>query len=122
MKVSGIYKITNKVNKHIYVGQSSNIEARWEQHKEAMREHNASKLRSSMPLYNAAIIHGPSYWHFEIIEKCSIYLLNKRERYWIKKLDSVVWHHKGYNANYGGDMKRNKKFHKTHYLGTPLKR
>lgn len=31
----GIYKITNKVNGHSYVGQSSNIQRRWQNHKVA---------------------------------------------------------------------------------------
>ena len=29
----GIYKIENKINKKIYVGQSINIEKRWKEHK-----------------------------------------------------------------------------------------
>ena len=29
----GIYKITNKVNGKVYIGQSDNIERRWKNHK-----------------------------------------------------------------------------------------
>ena len=28
----GIYKITNKINQKVYIGQSNNIEARWKDH------------------------------------------------------------------------------------------
>ena len=31
-KVIGIYKITNKLNGHIYIGLSKNIDERWKKH------------------------------------------------------------------------------------------
>ena len=31
----GIYKITNNINNKVYIGQSVNILARWQQHKQA---------------------------------------------------------------------------------------
>ena len=34
---SGIYKITNDRTGEVYVGQSYNIEKRWEQHKEELK-------------------------------------------------------------------------------------
>jgi len=43
MKVSGIYKIVNKINKKYYVGGSANIKSRWRGHRRALnlkRHHN----------------------------------------------------------------------------------
>ena len=31
--LTGIYKITNKINGHLYIGQSIDIENRWTRHK-----------------------------------------------------------------------------------------
>ena len=31
--ISGIYKITNKINNKVYVGQSTNLNKRWSMHK-----------------------------------------------------------------------------------------
>ena len=33
MAICGIYKITNKINNHAYIGQSIDIARRWEDHK-----------------------------------------------------------------------------------------
>ena len=41
----GIYKIENKVNGKIYIGQSVNIENRWKQH---MRELNKSSHKKHL--------------------------------------------------------------------------
>ena len=35
--ITGIYKITNKNNGKIYIGQSQNILLRWEQHKQGIK-------------------------------------------------------------------------------------
>jgi len=32
--ISGIYKITNKVNGKVYIGQSVDIERRWKEHRQ----------------------------------------------------------------------------------------
>ena len=32
-KICGIYKITNLINGKVYIGQSTNIERRWKDHK-----------------------------------------------------------------------------------------
>lgn len=70
----GIYKITNP-NNRIYIGQSTDIEARWKKYKKL-----ACKDQPS--LYTSLIKHRPENHIFEIIEECSEEYLDKKEIYW----------------------------------------
>jgi group I intron endonuclease len=49
----GIYKITNKINNKVYIGESQNIERRWEEHKKHLKEgkHHSYKLQQDYHLY-----------------------------------------------------------------------
>tara|TARA_B110000444_G_C18714816_1_gene535485 strand:+ start:276 stop:950 length:675 start_codon:yes stop_codon:yes gene_type:complete len=96
----GIYKITNPEGK-AYIGLSKEIEKRWKSHKNLQFKEN-SKLRESL------IKYGGDSHSFEVIEEIAISslkrakansLLRKRERYWIKKLDTF---NSGLNSNGGG--------------------
>jgi len=96
----GIYKIINPEGR-IYVGYSKNIEARWKSHRHNQHKTNY-KLRESLTKYG-----GDSHL-FEVIEEIdtsllsrgqSDALLRKRERYWIKTLDTF---YNGLNSNGGG--------------------
>ena len=73
----GIYKITSPSGK-IYIGQSVDIERRWRDHK---NDSYHCKLRSSF------IKHGFENHIFEILEECSIELLNERERFYQDEFD-----------------------------------
>ncbi len=70
----GIYKITNPKGE-IYVGQSTNLE---------QREDNYRLLacKNQKKIYNSLIEYGWNNHSFNIIEECSVSLLNERERYW----------------------------------------
>jgi len=73
----GIYKITSPSEK-VYIGQSINIESRW---------NNYIKLHKTSigpKLYNSLKNHGPKNHQFEILEKCSKEELNEKEIYWKK--------------------------------------
>ena len=94
MKISGIYTITNKINHKVYVGQSENCYDRWIQHK------TDSKYKKS-PLYNDIRKYGIENFYFKIIEKMPAYLLNAREKEYIKKYNSL--YPNGYNMQKGGD-------------------
>lgn len=96
----GIYKITNPEGK-AYIGYSKKVENRWVSHKNAQHKANY-KLKESLTKYG-----GDSH-QFEIIEEVDISLLSrgqgdallrKRERYWIKTLDTF---YNGLNSNGGG--------------------
>lgn len=93
--MTGIYKITNLITNKTYIGQSTNIEQRWEEHKfYSNNEHTA--LQAAFKKY------GISNFSFEIIEECSKEQLDEREIYWIKFYDS---YNNGYNLTKGGMSK-----------------
>lgn len=47
-RMAGVYKIINTTNNKMYIGQSINIERRWEEHKEELKnnKHHSYKLQS----------------------------------------------------------------------------
>lgn len=93
----GIYKIENKVNGKIYVGQSVNIETRWKNHRyELMNNtHYNEHLQRSWNKY------GSDNFVFSIIEECEKENLDDREIYWIDYLHSCEYQY-GYNSQLGG--------------------
>lgn len=93
----GIYKITNIINQHCYVGQSRRIEARWLDHKENSQNVNAHSY--NYPLYKAFRKYGIENFTFEILEECSIDELNDKEVYWINTLQPY------YNQTIGGNFR-----------------
>lgn len=94
----GIYKITNKINNHCYIGQSINIYDRWKHEKsDAFREQSKSY---NYPLSRALRKYGVENFTFEILEECSREDLNKKEIEYVKKFNS---YNDGYNQTLGGD-------------------
>ena len=86
--MQGIYKIKNKINNKIYIGQSKNIIQRWEQHKRNLSP-SCTKLNNAFKKY------GIENFEFSIIEEISnSELLTTREQYWIEYYDSIK---NGYN-------------------------
>lgn len=72
----GIYKITSPTNK-IYIGQSIDIKRRFATYRRLHKQ-----VSSSPKLYRSLLKYGYINHIFEIIEECTIELLNERERYW----------------------------------------
>ena len=95
--MTGIYKITNKINGHAYIGYAKDIEERWKEHIRASKNdtRQASKL-----LYLAFNKYGIDNFNFEVIEQCSLEQLQEREIYWIEYFDTF---NNGYNMTKGGD-------------------
>lgn len=89
----GIYKITNKINGHCYIGQSTNIANRWQRHK------NYPALLSNYPLYRAFRKYGVDNFTFEVLEECSLEVLDEREIFYIRNFNS---YEDGYNQTMGG--------------------
>lgn len=90
-KICGIYKIINKINNKIYIGQSIDIIKRWYVH---------IGTKSNSIIHKAIEKYGKDKFTFEVIEECDFEKLNEREIYWISFYDSFV---KGYNLTIGGD-------------------
>lgn len=67
----GIYKITNQINGKIYIGQSCNIEQRWNQHIATAKNDNHYGHCRTL-LYPAMRKYGIENFTMEIIEECSI--------------------------------------------------
>ena len=91
VKQSGIYKITSPSNK-IYIGQSINLEKRLFDYQKYQKVGAQIRLKLSFQKYSVGN-HS-----FEIIEECSIGLLNERERYWQEFYD--VCGENGLNCKY----------------------
>lgn len=99
-----IYKITNIINKKVYVGQTTwPFNHRRSIHFSKLRrnEHQNKHLQSS---FNK---HGKQNFIFEIIEKDiqTHEELNEKEMFWIKELNSCD-PVRGYNIEIGGSKKR----------------
>ena len=92
-----IYKITNKINNKVYIGQtSSSIDYRWQTH-----IHDSKKAEcQNRPLYRAFHKYGIENFTVEEIEECNSEIVNEREIYWINYYNSYK---EGYNATLGGE-------------------
>lgn len=90
-----IYKITNRVNNKVYIGQTRfSVEQRFKQHIK-----NYTKEHRNQPLYLAFAKYGIENFSVEPIEEIDTSKLDEREIYWIAKYDSF---NNGYNATIGG--------------------
>lgn len=101
--MTGIYKITNKINNKVYVGQSINIYERFNQHKR--NAFNEFTHTYDYPLYRAIRKYGLENFEFEVIEETTIDLLTEEEQYWIAYYDSLN-PQKGYNLVPAIDSKK----------------
>ena len=98
-----IYKYTNKINNHVYIGQTINLKDRQYKHQWASQNETAKDYNSQ--LHQAFRKYGIENFDFEILveispEDYSSKLLNELEKYFIKYYDS---YENGYNATPGGD-------------------
>ena len=96
--MQGIYKITNKISGHAYIGQSNNIEYRFKQH---IKRAYHSKKEYNKALYVAIRLYGIDKFIFEILEEIiNVEDLNDRETYWIAYYNT---YYDGYNETLGGE-------------------
>ena len=75
----GIYKITNKINGKVYIGQSINIERRWQQEKRCA--FNESSPAYTQHISKAFRKYGLENFSFEVLEELKAEALNDREMY-----------------------------------------
>ena len=93
----GIYKITNIINNKCYIGQSVQIERRWQWHKN--NYNNKNERTYDNHFYRSIRKYGIENFKFEIIEECQEDELDEREMHWIAHYDSF---NNGYNSTIGG--------------------
>lgn len=88
----GVYKITNLINNRFYIGQSSDIKARWYNHKARLKDnkHRNKELQKEWNLY------GSSNFKFEILVECETKDLERLESYYMLKLKAIE---NGYNIH-----------------------
>lgn len=96
-----IYVYTNKINGHQYVGQTNNLQKRYNGHKSD--SYNPNSHSYNLPLHAAIRKYGLENFTFEVIEEVeTVEQANEREIYWIKEKQSHV-SKGGYNITFGGD-------------------
>lgn len=93
----GIYKITNKINNLSYIGQSTQIEQRFREHKKSYNWYREKNKK----LYKDILEYGIDNFSFEILEECSMEELNNREQYYIKYYNTYP---DQYNMTPGGQF------------------
>lgn len=96
-----IYKITNLVNKKIYIGQTKDINRRFREHRKCGYNQVKNKY-----LYNAIKKYGIDSFAFEVLEYVENY--NEREQYWINYFQSAN-PDKGYNIDTSGVPNQHKR-------------
>lgn len=98
-----IYKITNNLNQHCYIGQTSrDYQIRWEEHKRDAFDN--SFMGYNFILYKAFRKYGIENFSFSIIEECQNSDLKEREQYWISFYNSYSGDKLGgYNMTRGGE-------------------
>lgn len=106
-KLTGIYSINNLINNKKYIGQSTDINARWYNHKYCLNNNR----HSNDCLQKAWNKYGEKNFEFTILEICSEEKLDEREQFYIKELNTLC-RGNGYNLDSGGNL------HKSHSIET----
>lgn len=97
--MQGIYKITNKLNGKVYIGQANNIEQRIKRHKRELK----NQYHHNWHLQQAWNKYGQDNFSFEIIEIIDNQTIrNEHEMHWINYYNSSNYEN-GYNNTLGGN-------------------
>lgn len=95
-KMHFLYKITNKVNGKIYIGQTNNLNRRWQAHKNA-----AIKNKPEQIIHHALIKYGLDNFEFDHLATCKTWEnANEMETFLVKQENSLLPN--GYNNTKGG--------------------
>ena len=87
----GIYRITNLKTNEAYIGKSTNIKTRWQNHcKTAIGLDGMARTK----IHSAMKEYGIDNFSFEVLEKCTKENYSEREKYWINFYETNVY---GYN-------------------------
>ena len=93
-----VYKITNVLNKKVYIGVTSRtVKERFQEHKYRINE------RKHLHLYSSMIKYGIENFEVEVLEQCnSLEEIFEREKFWISFAKSNLPEF-GYNNTNGGE-------------------
>ena len=94
--MKGIYKFTNKSNGKVYIGQSTNLEKRYKEHKYNHLNQNYCNYNSKF--YRALRKYGFENFKYDILEECVDVL--EKEVFYIEAYNS---YNNGYNSTKGGE-------------------
>ena len=87
----GIYRITNLKTNEAYIGKSTNIKTRWQNHcKTAIGLDGMARTK----IHSAMKEYGIDNFSFEVLEKCTKETYSEREKYWINFYETNIY---GYN-------------------------
>lgn len=99
-----IYKFTNKINGKHYIGQTNNLQKRFNGHKSESFNQKASGY--NLPFHSAIRKYGIENFSFETLEEImdgeSQGFINEREKYFINYYKSLTTEN-GYNLTVGGN-------------------
>lgn len=85
----GIYKITNKINNKVYIGQSKQVEHRLREHQlRPFRGDEKTNKEYNKYLYKAIRKYGLENFSFDILEECLEEELADKESYYINLFHS----------------------------------
>lgn len=99
-KRCGIYKITNLINHHCYIGQTKRcFVERWIEHYYAATNNRGGEKHT--PLHQAIIKYGIDNFDFEILECCEVSELDEKEKNWVAFYKAN--NNKNYNQTSGGN-------------------
>jgi len=85
-KKSGIYRWTNRINGHSYIGRSKDLGNRfWLYFSKKSMRNNLKTSRSF--IYSALLEHDYSSFELEILEYCDEEKIKSREKYYIDLYD-----------------------------------
>lgn len=90
-----IYIIRNDINDMVYVGQAKDSKQRFQSHCKP-----SAAIKNNEYIAKAIQANGKEHFWYEILES-QIEDYNEREKYWIKRLNSIVPN--GYNILAGGE-------------------
>ena len=98
----GIYKMTNKINGKVYIGQSIDINKRIKEH--FWKATNEKDVSYNSAIHQAIRKYGAENFDWEILEECNADVIDEKEVQYIQKFNSLVPN--GYNILTGGQKVR----------------